>query len=48
MKNDDKICCLIMKLGMSPICFPLYVYNDYNGKSDITKLNNFMDYVLAK
>jgi hypothetical protein len=48
MNNDDKLCCLIMKFGMSPICFPLYLYNDYNGNNDLAKLKNYMDYVLAK
>jgi hypothetical protein len=48
INNDDKLSCLIMKIGMSPICFPYYLYNDYNGNNDMNKLKNYMDYVLGK
>jgi hypothetical protein len=46
--NDDKKYCLMMKICMSPLCFPLYLYNDVKGDYNLNKYSHFMDYILVK
>jgi hypothetical protein len=46
--KDDKISCLILKVLMSPLCFPLYFYNDLKGDYELQKYKHFMDYILVK
>ena len=48
LNNTDKLSCLFMKIGMSPICFPVYMYNDINYNVDMIKYKNYMDYILGK
>jgi hypothetical protein len=46
--TNDKISCLALKVLMSPLCFPLYLYNDVNGDYELGKYKHFMDYILVK
>jgi hypothetical protein len=50
LNYNDKIDCLFMKISMSPICFPLYIYNDINNNDNdkMIKYSNYIDYILGK
>jgi len=46
--NNEKVSCLMLKVLMSPLCFPLYLYNDVKGDYELAKYKHFMDYILVK
>jgi hypothetical protein len=46
--DNEKVQCLMFKVLMSPLCFPLYLYSDVQGDYELSKYKSFMDYILVK